>query len=421
MPIKLSFTNQYQTVRRQTLDLCQNLQVEDFVIQSMDDVSPSKWHLAHTTWFFENFLLSEFCQGYTWFHPQFKFLFNSYYETVGNFHARPHRGLLSRPTTEEVFAYRKEIDRRMIDFLEKGSYDREEVESIVTVGLQHEQQHQELILTDIKYNFFCNPLKPALNERDLTDKEVAPLQQWMSIEEGVYEVGFEGEGFSYDNESPRHKIYLQDFELAMRLVTNREYLAFIEDRGYERAELWLSDGWKDLKRSRCKAPLYWEQKDGVWMQFSLSGMVPLNLEEPVCHVSFYEAAAFARWAGHRLPTEFEWEVAAKQKGTIKGNFVESGRFHPQVARGNQLFGDCWEWTQSSYSPYPGYQAPFSPLGEYNGKFMCNQQVLRGGSCMIPRDHIRPSYRNFFYPHSSWQCTGIRLVNAVPVLNDTPIF
>ncbi|WP_420421109.1 ergothioneine biosynthesis protein EgtB [Simkania sp.] len=421
MSIELSLASHYHTVRKQTLDICQNLQVEDFVLQSMEDVSPPKWHLAHTTWFFENFLLSQFCPDYTWFHPQFKFLFNSYYETVGKFHARSRRGLLSRPTTEEVFAYRKEIDQRMIDFLETGSYDQNEVESIVTVGLQHEQQHQELILTDVKYNFFCNPLRPALNSWDLSDNKVASPLEWESIEGGVYEVGFAGESFSYDNEKPRHKTYLQDFELATRLVTNREYLTFIEDRGYEKVELWLSDGWKDLKQSHRKAPLYWEQKDGDWMQFSLSGMVPLNLDEPVCHVSFYEAAAFARWVGRRLPTEFEWEVATKQSIAMEGNFAESMRLHPQVARGNQLFGDCWEWTQSAYAPYPGFQAPFSAIGEYNGKFMCNQQVLRGGSCLTAREHIRPSYRNFFYPHSSWQCAGIRLANAVTVLNDAPIF
>lgn len=409
MSVEVSLASQYQLLRKQTLDLCQNLEIEDFVIQSTEDVSPPKWHLAHTTWFFENFLLSQFCLDYTWVHPQFNFLFNSYYETVGKFHARERRGLLSRPTTKEVLAYREEIDRRVIAFLE--TQNQKEVESIVQVGLQHEQQHQELLLTDVKYNFFCNPLRPAFCAGDLSPNAVAPRQDWSPIEGGVYSVGFEGEGFAYDNERPKHKVYVEDFELANRLVTNREFLDFMEDGGYERVELWLSDGWKELKTSRRKAPLYWDQWDGEWMQFSLAGMIPLHFEEPVCHVSYYEAAAFARWAGHRLPTEFEWEVAARQQETLEGNFIESGRFHPGVARGMQFFGDCWEWTQSAYTPYPGFRAPFSAIGEYNGKFMCNQQVLRGGSCLTSAGHIRPTYRNFFYPNSSWQCSGIRLARS----------
>ncbi|MEM7175112.1 MAG: ergothioneine biosynthesis protein EgtB [Chlamydiota bacterium] len=404
-------TDQYQVIRKQTIELCRLLEIEDFAIQSMADVSPPKWHLAHTTWFFENFLLSRFSKDYNVFHPQFHFLFNSYYESVGKFHLRQNRGLLSRPTIEEITSYRAEIDHRILELLEKASLqDRLSIDPILTIGLHHEQQHQELLITDIKYNFFCNPLKPAYRVTDQAATDRCSACEWKAIQGGVHFIGCEGKEFSYDNEKPRHKIYIDDFELASRLVSNKEYLAFIEDRGYEKPELWLSDGWKDIKFSGRKSPIYWEQKDGSWMQFTTSGMVPLALEEPVCHVSFYEAAAYARWAGYRLPTEYEWEVAAQTGQLEKGNFIESGRLHPRIATEgiDQLFGDAWEWTQSPYTPYPGYRAPFTAIGEYNGKFMCNQQVLRGGSCFTSATHIRPSYRNFFYPSACWQCTGIRL-------------
>lgn len=407
-----SLADQYQTIRQQTFDLCRHLEIEDYAVQGMVDVSPPKWHLAHTTWFFENFLLSQFIKDYVCFHPQYNFLFNSYYESVGKFHIRQNRGLLSRPTTHEIFSYRLEIDHQVISLLEKASLqDRITIDSILTIGMHHEQQHQELLLTDIKYNFFCNPLKPVFRKMEHAVQETCPSLEWKTIQGGIYSVGFDGEGFSYDNERPMHKIFIEDFELASRLVTNGEYLAFIEDRGYERPELWLSDGWKDIKASGRKAPIYWESKGNEWMQFTLSGMVPIHLDEPVCHVSFYEAAAYARWVGHRLPTEHEWEVASQASLPEKVHFIESEYLHPRVAKADadQLFGDVWEWTQSPYTPYPGYHAPFNAIGEYNGKFMCNQQVLRGGSCLTPLNHIRSSYRNFFYPSSCWQCTGIRLV------------
>lgn len=411
-----SFSNtladQYQAVRKQTFDLCQDLETEDFAIQSMVDVSPPKWHLAHTTWFFENFLLSQFVKDYVFFHPQFNFLFNSYYESVGKFHIRQNRGILSRPTIEEIFSYRFEIDRRVLSLIEDASLQKRiTMDPILIMGIQHEQQHQELLLTDVKYNFFCNPLKPAYQDTKLEDPGNNCSLDWQVVRGGIHSIGFEGEGFAYDNERPRHKTYLEDFAIASRLVTNREYLNFIQDCGYERPELWLSDGWKDLKNSSRKAPLYWEKGDEDWLQFTLVGLVPLCLDEPVCHINFYEATAYARWVGHRLPTEFEWEVASQTRALENGHFMESGRFHPQraSAENDQLFGDVWEWTQSAYAPYPGYHAPFSAIGEYNGKFMSNQQVLRGGSCLTSKTHIRSSYRNFFYPSSCWQCTGIRLV------------
>ncbi len=378
-------------------------------MQSMDDASPAKWHLAHTSWFFETFVLVPRMRGYQLFHPEFRVLFNSYYQTVGQQHPRPQRGLLSRPTLDEVLTYRAHVDAQMLALLEN---ERTIDAGIVELGLQHEQQHQELILTDIKHLLSCNPLRPTYRERSqLPDVGTMPLR-WQAFDEGVRWIGHDGHGFAFDNESPRHRVLVEAFELATRLVTNGEYLAFVEDGGYRRPELWLSDGWNALQARGWSAPLYWEPRDAGWEVMTLAGLRPIDAGEPVCHVSFYEADAFARWAGARLAREAEWEVAAAD-AVVDGNFVENGLLHPAPTRPEavgltQLFGDVWEWTQSAYSSYPGYEPPAGALGEYNGKFMCNQLVLRGGSCATPRDHVRATYRNFFPPDARWQFSGIRL-------------
>lgn len=405
---------QYRSVRRETEQLCETLAIEDYGIQAMPDVSPPKWHLAHTTWFFEAFLLVPFLPGYQVFHPRFAYLFNSYYQTVGSFFPRPQRGLLSRPTVEEVYRYRVHVDSAMAELVAIAEVpQRDQIISRTVLGLHHEQQHQELLLTDIKYNFAFNPLRPTYRPApDHAGKAPVPLQ-WLAYEGGLREIGFSGTDFAYDNEMPRHKVYLEDFQLASRLVTNGEFLAFIEDDGYRRADLWLSDGWAAVQQRNWQAPLYWENIDDQWRIMTLAGLRRLDRNEPVCHVSFYEADAYARWCGKRLPTEAEWEVAAQDR-EVHGNLRETGKLHPVAAEsgaGNgpvQLFGDVWEWTQSPYRPYPGFQPLNGSLGEYNGKFMCNQLVLRGGSCVTPQSHIAATYRNFFYPADRWQFMGIRL-------------
>jgi len=397
----------------------------------MTDVSPTKWHLAHTTWFFETFILVPHLPGYRLHDEHYPFLFNSYYVQAGERHCRARRGYLSRPTVEEVWAYRSAVDGAMEVFL-SGTQDPE-VRELVELGLNHEQQHQELMLTDLKHVFSVNPLRPAYLELAAPEKEKSPggrapstePLRWVSFEEGVRNIGWSGDGFSYDNEGPPHRRFLEPFALGHRLVTNGEYLEFMADGGYRRAELWMFEGWAAVEGNGWREPFYWEERDGSWWIFTLSGMQPLDPREPVCHVNWYEADAFARWAGARLPREEEWEVAAVRvasPGGYRGNFVESGRFHPEPAgRGNQaagndgdseailqLFGDVWEWTGSPYTPYPGFRPAPGAVGEYNGKFMANQYVLRGGSCATPRSHIRPTYRNFFHPDASWQFSGIRL-------------
>jgi len=415
-----ALVERYHQVRRFTEQLCQPLMTEDYVIQAMPDVSPPKWHLAHTSWFFETFILALACPGYRSPHASFAYLFNSYYEAVGERHCRPKRGILSRPTVEEVYRYRAYVDQRATAFLE-GLHGEtlERWSRIVELGLHHEQQHQELLLTDVKYNFACNPLRPAYVTADISPHvpTVGPLR-WVSFLEGVYWIGYDGKGFAFDNESPRHRSFVERFELASRLVTNGEYLAFMTDRGYERPELWLSMGWDTVQRERWQAPLYWEQQDGTWWMMTLAGMRPVREAEPVCHVSYYEADAYARWADARLPTEAEWEVAAIPL-PIRGNFVEYQNFHPvPISQIDttvplvQIFGDVWEWTQSHYSPYPGYTASAGALGEYNGKFMANQFVLRGGSCATSVSHIRSTYRNFFPADARWQFMGIRLARTI---------
>ena len=418
-PSKSELRERYRRVRGLSEKLCETLEAEDYVIQTMPEASPTKWHLAHTSWFFETFILKKFLPDYDSRHPQYGFLFNSYYNAVGPFYSRPHRGLISRPTVKEVFHYRSEIDLLISELVE--SADEEllaKLKPILILGLHHEQQHQELILTDIKSVFWQNPLRPAFRKLEAIKASRMPAIEWLQFEEGVRWVGHEGPEFSFDNEGPRHRDFVPSFSLGSRLVTNADFLAFIEDGGYRRSELWLSLGWNTVNEKAWSCPLYWEKRDGKWLHMTLAGMRELAPEEPVCHVSLFEADAYARWFGARLPTEKEWETVSSGL-PLKGNFVENELFHvaPLASPGPagkpaQMFGDVWEWTQSSYSPYPGYSAVTGALGEYNGKFMCNQYVLRGGSCATSQSHIRHTYRNFFPPDTRWQFTGIRLAKDI---------
>ncbi|MDX1531456.1 MAG: ergothioneine biosynthesis protein EgtB [Rhodothermales bacterium] len=405
----------YQAVRRFSESLCEPLAPEDYVVQSMPDVSPTKWHLAHVSWFFETFILREHLAGYTPLDERYAFLFNSYYVQAGPRHCRAQRGYLSRPTVRAVYEYRAYVDEHM-EHLLAGADEAalQTLAPLLEIGLHHEQQHQELLLTDLKHVFSVNPLRPAFRERRPAEPAALPPLGWVSFDEGLYEIGHDGDGFAYDNETPRHRHYLRPFALANRLVTNGEFLAFMDDGGYERPELWLSMGWAVREEQGWTEPFYWERYEDAWHLFTLAGRRPVDPDEPVCHLSYFEADAYARWAGARLPTEQEWEVAARMQRPL-GNFVESGHLHPVAARGedqrlHQLYGDVWEWTQSQYSPYPGYAPLPGALGEYNGKFMCNQFVLRGGSCATSVTHIRPTYRNFFPPEATWQFTGLRLAN-----------
>jgi ergothioneine biosynthesis protein EgtB len=414
---KTYFIERYQSVRRFSEYLCEPLVTEDYVVQSMPDVSPTKWHLAHVSWFFETFLLFPAIPGYRSLHPQYAYLFNSYYNTLGERHCRPKRGLISRPTVEETYQYRKYVDEQVLELLEKLDEERlMQFAPIITLGFHHEQQHQELMLTDLKHVLSCNPLSPIYRASPYANTSNVQNLEWIIFPEGIYWIGHEGEGFVFDNEVPRHREFLQPFQLASRLVTNGEYLEFIEDGGYQNPLLWLSEGWNTVRAEEWQAPLYWEKHDEHWQVMTLSGMREVAKAEPVCHVSYFEADAYARWAGARLPTEAEWEVAA-QGVPVEGNFVESGLYHPaplNTASGKlaQMYGDVWEWTQSSYSPYPGFQPGPGAIGEYNGKFMCNQYVLRGGSCATSVSHIRPTYRNFFPANAQWQFMGMRLAKGV---------
>ncbi len=402
----------YRQVRSQTDQLVEPLSPEDCVAQSMPDASPTKWHLAHTSWFFETFILNEEISGYQPFHADFGYMFNSYYNTVGAQYPRPKRGLITRPSLSDIQRYREYVDRHMLRLLEEDLLGGGTAQ-IVELGLHHEQQHQELILTDIKHLLSFNPTASPYREiRATPDVSIKPMS-WQYYSGGTCWTGTEGAEFAFDNEAPRHRVIIESFELGARLVTNGEYLAFMGDKGYARPEFWLSDGWATLQTEAWDSPLYWEKHDGAWFARTLSGLRKLREDEPVCHVSLYEADAYARWAGARLPTEFEWEEGAKTVA-VDGNLAESEIFHPvplQDANADspsQLFGDVWEWTQSAYAPYPGYRPPVGALGEYNGKFMSNQSVLRGGSCVTPKSHIRASYRNFFPAQARWQFSGIRL-------------
>jgi ergothioneine biosynthesis protein EgtB len=406
---------QYSETRAFTENLASPLAAEDCVIQSMPEVSPTRWHMAHTTWFFETFLLARDLPGYKLYNPAYTYLFNSYYNSVGNQFPRHRRGLLSRPTVGEVLDYRRYVDEQVRQFLlaNKG-FSRESL-SVIELGINHEQQHQELILTDIKHVLSCNPLRPRYRQassRIQPDGGQRPLA-WKKFPEGLRWAGFSEKGFCFDNEKPRHRVFIEGFELASRPLTCGEYIQFIEAEGYKRPEFWLSAGWQQACAANLESPLYWIREGGEWRQFTLSGLQPVLPDEPVCHVSYFEADAFARWAGARLPTEFEWELAAEGE-SVEGNFVENGSFHPVCAEPsdnsslNQMFGDVWEWTSSPYAPYAGYKPAENALGEYNGKFMCNQFVLRGGSCATPKSHIRRTYRNFFPPEAQWQFSGFRL-------------
>ena len=409
---------EYRRVRGVSEQIARPLSAEDCVVQSMPDVSPTRWHLAHTTWFFETFVLKR-QPGYRCFNERFEYLFNSYYNTVGDQFPRPRRGLLSRPTVAEVFEYRDYVDGQMVSRL-GGKVDASLL-PIVELGLNHEQQHQELMLTDIKHVLSCNPLFPAYQDHPpLCLESTAAAPQAARFGEGVYAIGFEGEGFAFDNEGPRHRVFLEDFSLQGALVTCGEYLKFMEDGGYRRPELWLSLGWQQVTGQAWQAPEYWHFIDGGWKMFTLGGLLDVNPDLPVCHVSYFEADAYARWADARLPTEAEWEVASSRVAD-EGNFAERlldehHAIHPtNRASGDsaiaQLMGDVWEWTGSPYVAYPGFRPPEGALGEYNGKFMCNQYVLRGGSCATPVGHVRKTYRNFFPPEARWQFTGIRLCDG----------
>jgi ergothioneine biosynthesis protein EgtB len=441
-----SLINKFQRIRQQSLKLCHELEIEDFELQADAFVSPIKWHLAHTSWFFETFVLKN-TPDYQVFHPQFEYLFNSYYNAVGKQYPRDKRGLMSRPTVKEVKAYRQYVDQRLNKLLAATHALTKEQIDLITLGLNHEQQHQELMLTDLKYNLSFNPLYPiyaktkfpleqAPDSNPNTDIEAL---QFIEFGGGIYNFGHKGIGFSFDNETPRHQSLVQDFRIAHRLITNEEYCHFIDAGGYQDPQYWLADGWAWVQQNNVSGPLYWqiESEEGkgednktehaktpLRYEFRLTGYGQLHPQQPVTHISFYEADAYARWAGKRLPSEYEWEVASKKRA-ISGTFVESQSFHPlQLAtyknssgdnskdEMKQLFGDCWQWTQSSYAPYPGFKTPEGAVGEYNGKFMCNQMVLRGGSCATPKDHLRATYRNFFYPQDRWQFTGIRLAEDV---------
>jgi ergothioneine biosynthesis protein EgtB len=412
--LRAELLEKYRSVRAMTESLCEPLETEDYVIQSMPDSSPTKWHLAHTSWFFETFVLEPGTPEYRPIDARYRYLFNSYYYTVGPMHVRPERGFISRPTVKEIYAYRRHVDAGMERFLRDADAQTfARLSPVITLGLNHCQQHQELLLTDLKHAFWKNPLQPAYRKLpDAPKSETVPLH-WIPFEEGVCAIGHEGDGFAFDNESPRHRVFVAPFKLAHRLVTNDEYLAFVLGGGYTRPELWLSDGWNTRVEENWDAPLYWLKDNAGWKEFTLGGVRPLNGAEPVCHVSYYEADAYARWAGARLPTEAEWEVAAED-APVSGGFLESRRFCPSAAVEKraltQLFGEAWQWTQSAYSAYPGYQPLSGALGEYNGKFMSGQMVLRGASCVTPRSHARRSYRNFFPPKMRWQFVGIRLAS-----------
>ncbi|MBE4948147.1 ergothioneine biosynthesis protein EgtB [Chryseobacterium culicis] len=380
-----NWLKKYTEIRNHSVEICSTLEIEDYVVQPIVDVSPPKWHLGHTTWFFETFILQPNFPGYEVFDPQYNFVFNSYYETIGARVIRTDRGNLSRPSVSEVFKYREYVDRKMNEFLQNG-YLTESLEPLLELGLNHEQQHQELLLTDIKYILGHNPLFPAYKKEHIAKKVNTEAPEILRFSEGIYEIGFNGEGFCFDNELGRHKVYLNDFTISSQLVTNKEYLEFVEAGGYEDFRHWHAEGWDWVKQNSARSPLYWHFIDGKWMNYTLNGLHEIDLEESLCHINFFEASAFASWKGKRLPTEAEWEAASE----------------------HFEWGKRWEWTNSAYLPYPGFKKEAGAVGEYNGKFMVNQMVLRGASAATPPGHSRNTYRNFFQTHLQWQFTGIRL-------------
>lgn len=401
----------FRLVRSTTEHLARNLSAEDQNLQSMEEASPVKWHRAHTSWFFETFLLCAHLADYRVYDKQFAYLFNSYYNGVGQQYPRARRGLISRPDVPTVERYRNHVDQSMVKLID--SCDRRDlptIASLILLGLNHEQQHQELLVTDLKHAFSFNPAHPTwVQSEDCGKSPIA--QSWVDHEGGLEEFGHTGDTFCFDNETPGHKVFVNPFQLARRPVTCGEYLAFLDDDGYQRSELWLADGWAWIEQESIASPLYWWQEGSDWYHYTLGGALPINPAAPVCHLSFYEAWAYAQWANARLPSEAEWELAANRVAA-SGHFADRNRFHPEVASGEgeflQMFGDVWEWTSSSYAPYPGFKPAAGAIGEYNGKFMANQMVLRGGSCATPAGHIRPTYRNFFYPKDRWQFSGLRL-------------
>ncbi|MCD6073568.1 MAG: hypothetical protein K0Q70_451 [Rhodospirillales bacterium] len=414
--LRPSLLADYHRVRSFSEALVRPLSPEDMTVQSMADASPAKWHLAHTTWFFETFILKAQDSHYRAFDAAYEYLFNSYYNGIGPQFSRPDRGVLSRPTVDEIRAYRAHVDAAIERFLEGCSGQTlRAMRPLIELGLNHEQQHQELILTDLKHAMSLNPLHPVIYAQEAAAPGTADDLEWIDFDGGLCEVGWRGNGFSFDNEGPVHQVFLRPFRIASRPVTNAEYLSFVADGGYRNARLWLSDGWATVKRENWTQPIYWNEVEGAWHEYTLAGLRPLDPGAPASHISFFEASAYAEWAGARLPSEFEWEVAARDV-PLDGHFADSGIFHPRAAQNGsgqdkrlrQMFGDVWEWTQSSYAPYPGFKADADVVGEYNGKFMVNQLVLRGGSCATPAGHIRASYRNFFYPQHRWQFSGLRL-------------
>ena len=404
---RVALQNAYRQVRQETEKICSSLKIDDYQLQSITETSPPKWHLAHVSWFFEAFVLPHFHTKYRPFHPRFTFLFNSYYETVGNMQPRAQRGMLSRPTVEEIYAYRQYVDDQVLTLIENISESSwQEFSFRITLGLNHEQQHQELLLMDIKHNLSVNPLRPAYNEKLIETRQQSSEMLWQERQGGIVNIGNNDEDFCFDNETPQHRVLLQDHKLAKRLVNNSEYLAFIHDRAYYRPELWLADGWYLIQKEKWQHPLYWENIDNEWWIFTLGGMRKLDPFEPVSHLSLYEADAYARWAGKRLPTEFELESKLNEI-SVEGSFLNHQILHPSTFQ-EQWYGELWQWTASPYDPYPGFKPLEGSMGEYNGKFMCNQMTLRGGSCVTPQNHTRATYRNFFYPHDRWQFSGLRL-------------
>lgn len=429
----VSRLKRFDRVRQFSLDQVAPLSIEDMGLQAMIDASPPKWHLAHTSWFFETMILETYEPNFKPFNPLFRHLFNSYYETVGTFHRRDQRGLLSRPSVAEVLDYRANVEQRLHQLANNSDEQTwDKIADLVMLGTHHEQQHQELLFTDTLYNFSQNPMNPAYASQttpNLGHPPAAPKNtneqptalKYLSFDGGLQYIGNSNETFCFDNETPRHQSFLEPFQLANRLITNGEYLAFIEAGGYQTAEHWLSDGWATIQANSWLHPLYWQPSENGWQQFSLLGLQPLDLLAPVCHLSYFEADAYARWAGKRLPTEAEWEHAAQTQTASRSsdravNLAESNQLRPVACEDGpgllQLYGDVWEWTASPYSAYPGFKPATGPVGEYNGKFMCNQLVLKGGSCVTPADHIRASYRNFFPADARWQFSGLRLADGI---------
>jgi ergothioneine biosynthesis protein EgtB len=415
-PDREAILTDYDSVRAFGEAICAPFSTEDYVVQTMPDVSPTKWHLAHVSWFFETFILQAALPDYFSPDPIYAYLYNSYYNALGDRHCRPRRGQLSRPTVDETYRYRAFVDQHMRDFISTAPAEKlSEYAPLIQLGNHHEQQHQELMVTDIKHVFGSNPLQPPCLWNSKTNQPLAGehRSEWVDFTGGIFDVGHGGSEFSFDNEGPRHKVLLQPFSLASRPVSNRDWMNFIADGGYKRADLWLSMGWDMVQTQPWNTPLYWERHDDEWRTYSFAGQKTVNPDEPVCHVSFFEADAYARWAGARLPTEFEWEVAA-QSVPLTGNFADSMLFQPCTTAGASnsallgMFGDVWEWTASQYTGYPGYTPAAGAIGEYNGKFMCNQFVLRGGSCATHSSHLRKTYRNFFPPDARWQFSGLRL-------------